>query len=829
MTPLRENGNELSGAFTEERVFPVSFGQQRLWIIDQIFPGITTYNVPLFLRLTGPLKIRALELSLQTIVHRHETLRTRFAARDGVPAQIVASTCTMPLQTTDLRSSIEENLEQDALLLAQRELNTSFNLSEAPLIRARLVRLTPTNHILLITLHHIISDGSSAELLTRELAQYYAAFSTGQQPSIKSLPMQYSEFSIIQRRLFQSGQLDSQFLYWRKILAGTPTLHTLPCDLSRPEQPSYSGATVTLHLDNDLMDGLSDLARRHRATTFMVLVTAFQVLLSKCSGQTDLVVGTPVSGRTMVEAEPLIGFFVNTIVLRSHVNRNLRFTELLHNARVSLLNAIAHQDIPFDMVVEKLGVPRTLNHNPIFQIMFSTFKAAVQDQHFGDLIATPYIVESTTSRFDLSVNVIEAFNGSWWLQAEYSTELFYRGRIATMLQEYKMILEAIVKDVEQYLSQLYEVSTTHATPKFANDLATHSFGSKGTGSSSATGLQITSQPDAIERRLAKLWGQLLKVKLPIGVDDDFFALGGNSLLAVRLIAEVNRSFGKQIPVSSLFLDKTIRGMSHRLRGNEPGTLSFTAIAKSGSLPPLFAAGCSREYSDLSGAFGTNQPFYQLDVFALQEERLVAGKAMLMTVEQIAEHFIREIRRIQSSGPYFLAGTCEGGVVALEIARQLTRQGHQIGLLMEFDTPVTGYFSKVSKTKHFLWALSKGRFLKSLSQLVRRLFFRWFEETDRELHIWDTIWGAVRAYDPSPSFGGPICVFRASELLWPVDDVAIGWERLGSLTICDVPGDHVRMFCNRTTQRIIQETLLAAQTRHASQRTASKKGATWIRC
>ena len=296
MTPLRENGNELSGAFTEERVFPVSFGQQRLWIIDQIFPGITTYNVPLFLRLTGPLKIPALELSLQTIVHRHETLRTRFAARDGVPAQIVASTCTMPLQTTDLRSSIEENLEQDALLLAQRELNTSFNLSEAPLIRARLVRLTPTNHILLITLHHIISDGSSAELLTRELAQYYAAFSTGQQPSIKSLPMQYSEFSIIQRRLFQSGQLDSQFLYWRKILAGTPTLHTLPCDLSRPEQPSYSGATVTLHLDNDLMDGLSDLARRHRATTFMVLVTAFQVLLSKCSGQTDLVVGTPVSG-----------------------------------------------------------------------------------------------------------------------------------------------------------------------------------------------------------------------------------------------------------------------------------------------------------------------------------------------------------------------------------------------------------------------------------------------------------------------------------------------------------------------------------------------------
>ena len=424
----------------------------------------------------------------------------------------------------------------------------------------------------------------------------------------------------------------SQFLYWREILRGAPTLHTLPCDLLRPEQPSYSGATLTLHLADDLMNGLSDLARRHRATTFMILATAFQVLLSKCSGQADLVIGIPMSGRTMVEAEPLIGFFVNTIVLRLHVSRNLRFTELLLNTRNSLLNAIAHQDIPFDLVVEKLGVPRMLNHNPIFQIMFSTFKAAVQDRHFGNLVATPYVVKSTTSRFDLSVNVVEGFNGSWWLQAEYSTELFRTERIATMLQEYKLVLEAIVKDAEQRILHLYEVSTAHTTSMVSNDLATHSFGSKNNDSSTATALQISVQSDTIERKLVKLWGRALKVKVPVGVDDDFFALGGSSLLAIRLIAEVSRLFGKRIPVSSLFLDRTIRGMAARLRGDEPGTVSFIAIARSGALPPLFAAGCRREYRDLSRALGTNQPFYQLDVFALQEERLIAGKSMLGTVE-----------------------------------------------------------------------------------------------------------------------------------------------------------------------------------------------------
>ena len=743
-----------------------------------------------------------------------------------MPVQIVAPTCTSHLHTTDLRSSIEGNLlEQDALSLAQRELNRSFNLSEGPLIRAQLVRLTSTNNILLITLHHIINDGWSAELLTRELAQYYAAFSTGRRPSIQSLPMQYSEFSIIQRRLLQSGHFDSQFSYWRNILAGAPAVHTLPCDLLRPEQPSYSGATLSVHLDKDLMDGLSDLARRHRATKFMVLAAAFQVLLFKCSGQTDLVIGIPVSGRTMVEAEPLIGFFVNTIVLRARVDRNHRFAELLNTARDALLSAMAHQDVPFDLVVARLGVPRTLNHNPIFQIMFSTFKAAVQDRHFGGLVATPYIVEPTTSRFDLSVNVVEGFNGYWWLQAEYSTELFYQERIATMLREYKMILDSIVKNVEQSLSQLCEAPKTHPMPTFY-DLATSSFAANETVSYSTTGTQITSQPDAIERRLARLWGQLLKVKSPTGIDDDFFALGGNSLLAIKLITEVSRSFGKQLPVSSLFLDRTIRGMANRLRGNEPGTLSFTAIAKSGTLPPLFAAGCAREYRDLSRALGTNQPFYQLDVFALQEERLIAGKLMLTTVEQVAEHFIREIRRVQSRGPYFLAGTCEGGIVALEVARQLTRQGDQIGLLMEFDTPIAGYFPSVTKTKHLLWALNQGRLSQSLSRFVRRKFLRWFKvETSREQHIWDTIWTAVRTYDPYPPFGGPICVFRAEELHWPVEDVGKGWERLGSLTICDVPGDHVRMYCNKTTQRIIREKLLAAQARYASERTAVKEGAT----
>jgi acyl carrier protein len=828
MPPDKTN---LSAPSKGQRIFPLSVSQQRLWIIDQLHPGITAYNISVSLRLAGQLNSQWLEHSLQAIVHRHETLRTTFALRAGVPVQIVKSTCRIPFHIWDLTVSSSTDLEGEAFSRACEELQKSFDLSEGPLVRANLMRLGPTNHILLLTLHHIISDALSAELFARELAEHYAAFSTGQRPSLKPLPMQYSEFAIIQRRLLKDGHFAKQLSYWRETLAGAPTLHNLVCDRERPEQPTYSGATETLRLDADLITDLREFARNHRATFFMLLTATFQVLLSKFSGQLDIVIGIPALGRTLVETEPLIGFFVNTIVLRSSLGDNPNFIEILSRVREGLLDAMAHQDVPFDLLVDEIGVPRTLNHNPIFQIMFATFRAAVQARDFGPLIATPYVVKTYTSRFDLSVNVIEGFGGTWWLHAEYSTDLFDRARIITMLQAYKKILKSILTNYDQRLSDLCSSPSLDPLPTIANKPTISKGGPEpindarmrpgaietarrqNAAPASCARTQDALRLDSFERKLTEIWQTFLNVS-PINLDDDFFELGGNSLIAITLIVEVNRSFDKRIPVSSLFLDKTIRAMAKRLRGERVGNSSFVPLIETGTRPPLFAAGCSREYRDLSRALGADQPFYQMDVYALQEECLLAGKALLETVEEIAEHFVGAIRKVQPYGPYFLAGQCEGGIVALEIARYLTRQGSKVGVLMEFDTPVTGYFpKKMAWYNHLTFRARRQRgWLRLLWLRLHRLFRR--KSISTESYIWIIILDALRAYGTSKSFDGVISVFRAKQLLWDVEDVALGWDRLGSLAIYDVPGDHVQMFTNKTTQRIIGDVLVDAQSQQA---------------
>src|SRR6516164_776616 len=337
-----------------------------------------------------------------------------------------------------------------------------------------------------------------------------------------------------------------------------------------------------------------------------------------------------------------------------------------------------------------------LGYNPLFQIMFATFRAAVQSRQFGPLTASPYVIGGNTSRFDLSVNVIEGLDNTWWVQAEYSTELFDHPRITSMLEAYTMLLRTILADSHRQISDLQishfgedisanvqQSSTPDAMPtsiagSSVNGRA-HSWPDRLSKSIASTNTGSAAPPIDFEGKLIDIWQQRLKIS-SIGVDDDFFALGGNSLLAIALVAEVNRAFGSKLPVSSLFRDGTIRSMGNRLRGRSAWKSSFVPLTETGIKPPLFAAGCSREYKDLSRALGSDQPFYQMDVYALQEERLMAGAPLLTTVQDIADYFVRDILSRRPIGPYILAGQCEGSVVALEIARQLQRKGHEIGAL-----------------------------------------------------------------------------------------------------------------------------------------------------
>ncbi|HZD93413.1 MAG TPA: condensation domain-containing protein, partial [Candidatus Sulfotelmatobacter sp.] len=314
----------------EEAVFfPASFAQQRLWFIDQLAPGRATYNLPGALRVRGKLDVAVLERTLQEITRRHEMLRTRFVALDGEPQQVIEDHVKVQLPVVDLTFiSGEEERESEARRLAREEAQQPFDLKQAPLMRGKLLRLGELNHVLLFTMHHIISDAWSMGVLIEEVSVLYDAFSAGRPSPLPELPIQYADYSMWQRECLEKGVLEEQLAYWKQQLAGVSMLQ-LPTDRPRPTVLSQSGATCDFEIDANLTQKLNKLAEEHGTTLFMVLLAAFQTLLYRYSGQHDIAVGTPIAGRSSGETEKLIGFFINTLVLRVDLSDRPSFTELL--------------------------------------------------------------------------------------------------------------------------------------------------------------------------------------------------------------------------------------------------------------------------------------------------------------------------------------------------------------------------------------------------------------------------------------------------------------------------------------------------------------------
>ena len=819
-----------------EECFPLSPSQRRFWILYQLHPGSAAYHIPVSLRLTGPLAFDALERSLQAIAGRHGSLRTTFGVRDGAPCQFVKPHCEIPLQLVDISTHEASDLEARAYSSVYAEIQRPFDLANGPLLRAALVRLGPEHHILVSTMHHIVSDGWSAELFVHELAELYAGLSAGRVPSLKPLPIQYSDFTMLQLNTTARERIQRQLSFWQRTLADAPALHDLPCDHARPEEPSYAGESRTLQLDNELIARLLGFARRQRVTLFCLLAAVFQMLLLKLSNRQDVIIGIPVSGRTMVETEDLIGLFVNTIVLRTSFSGDPSFIDVLGQVRHNLMDAISHQDVPFDMIVDTVRPARSLSYNPVFQIMFATFRAAVQSRRFGQLTGTPYVVEKNTSPFDLSVNVIEGIDNTWWVQAEYSTELFDSARIDRLLNTYLALLQSILIDGHLRLSDV-RLSNEAAPPPGsaiepvasaasaesiryspARTDAASSQDSAGRVDVSANDRGTAIPFDDVERKLKEVWQKFLGVS-PIGVDTDFFELGGNSLLAVAMIADLNRIFEKKIPVTTLFRNPTIRQLAQPLREHSIPKSSFFPLVRTGTKPPFFVAGCNYRFRDLSRALGSDQPFFQMDAFALQDERRIANEPLLTTIEDIAAEFTREIIAVQGAGPYFLAGQCEGGIVALEIARQLQRDGHRIGALIQLDTALTGDIRNTAFRQLVLESFRRNEAPQRAMRFIRRQIRQMFDRTTAtQDHIWNVIWNAVAAYGIDKTFDGEMVLFRANGLT----ERTAGWERIGTLKVFDVPGYHDSFLSDQGAQAIIRRVLEQLQRQNPESRPPSER-------
>ncbi|MFL5351286.1 amino acid adenylation domain-containing protein, partial [Archangium sp.] len=431
---------------------PLSFSQQRLWFLDQLEPGSSVYNMPVALRFSGKADPEALRRALDELVRRHESLRTLFTSRNGEPAQLILPSLTLPLEVVDLQDVPAAEREARAQELARQEAQRPFDLARGPLLRAALLRLGAEDHVLLVTLHHIVSDGWSMGVLVREVASLYAAFAAGQQPSLPPLPIQYADFAVWQREWLQGEVLDSQLGYWKQQLSGAAHLE-LATDKPRPPVQTFRGDSLPVVLPKELSESLKALSTRLGVTPFMTLLAGLQVLLHRYSGQDDISVGSPIAGRRGTELESLIGFFVNTLVLRSRFSPDTSFRGLLEQVRDTTLAAYEHQDVPFEKLVEQLQPQRDLSRSPFFQVAFVLQNAPVEALRLPDLTLRPLQQSSTTAKFEWTLSLTDmpgGFTGS----LEYNTDLFEPGTVARAMEHLRILLEGAVANPEARLSEL---------------------------------------------------------------------------------------------------------------------------------------------------------------------------------------------------------------------------------------------------------------------------------------------------------------------------------------------------------------------------------------
>jgi amino acid adenylation domain-containing protein len=445
------------GSVSRAGALPVSFAQQRLWFLDQMEGAGSAYNMPGALRLEGTLDVAALQESLTEIVRRHEALRTTFTIVAGQALQVIHPPAPLPLAMIDLQPLPEAARDEEAQRLAGEEARLPFDLARDLLIRATLVRLSPASHVLLVTMHHIASDGWSWSIFMRELSILYDAFSQGLASPLPALPIQYADFAMWQRQWLDGDALERQLAYWRKQLAGVPALLELPTDRPRPPVKTYHGNVHRFVISDDLTQQLKSLGRNTASTLFMVLEAAFGVLLSRYSGQDDVAIGIPIANRSRSETEPLIGCFLNTLVLRNDLSGDPTFEELLRRVRRMALDAYANQDLPFEQLVDTLQPERNLSHTPLFQVMFALQNTPQAILELPGLRLQSLQPESVTAKFDLAL-VMEEVEGGLPAFIEYNTDLFDTETIQRLAAHFETLLSEIVAHPEHAISHFQLLS-----------------------------------------------------------------------------------------------------------------------------------------------------------------------------------------------------------------------------------------------------------------------------------------------------------------------------------------------------------------------------------
>lgn len=815
---------------SREADLPLSLAQQRLWSLDRLVPDTSIYNVPLAFRLTGVLDVAAMEKSVGEIARRHEILRTTFPGVDGKPLQKISRATTFHLPVIDLQNLPQNQREVEARKMASQEAQQPFNLAEGPLWRVKLLRLAEDEHWLLVTLHHIVADGWSLTLFLRELSAHYKA------SPLPELPIQYADFASWDRQWLQGEAIASQLNYWQQHLGDSiPPLH-LPANLPASTIQTYQGAIQRRVLSKNLTDDLKSLSQREGVSLFVTLLMAFKTLLNRYTGQEDIVVTSPVLGRNQSEIENLIGYFNNILPLRTDLSGNPNFQDLLRRGSQVTTAAYEHQDLPFQELAE-------LVRTPLNRAIFGLQKAPNQALDLPGINATRLDIHRGMVDFDLSLFVEE--NGEiLTVVMEYKTDLFDSTTISQMLDNYQNLLESFVANPQQHISSIPRLKATQ-TERLIDE--------NGVSASCYQAQKPTfvAPRNGLEIQVAKIWEKVLDIQ-PIGIRDNFFCdLGGTSLLAVKLFAEIEKAFNKNLPLSTLLQAPTVEQFANLIsqEGWSGSWSSLVPIQTGGSKPPLFCihavGGNVLTYVALARHLGTDQPVYGIQAQGID------GKGSFQTsLEEMAANYIKAIRTVQPEGPYYLGGLSGGGIIAFEMSQQLVAQGEKVALLALFDSynpdylrarfiaddkyrrenfsitrsilermdwywhlqnqlkrglRVLGHFSQLETQEKLSYLLEKAnkfqdKTLQKLELIVYKLDPRPGRPLPylmREAAITNTYMKVLLDYRPKV-YPGKVTLFRASQGIFMSseggDNDELGWDKVaaGGLEIHKVPGDHASL-------------------------------------
>jgi amino acid adenylation domain-containing protein len=789
---------------------PLSSTQRRLWFLDRLNPGSTAYTIPAALRLRGALDLPALRRSLDAIVERHEILRTTFPVSNGEPVQQVGPRASLPMRVDDLRHVASADRQAEILRRARAAAAIPFQLDRGPLVRATLLVLDDTDHVLIVTMHHIVSDGWSIGIFLRELLASHDAFASGGEPEMVPLPIQFADFALWQHARLSGSELDRQVAYWRARLAGAPALLALSTDRPRPAVESHRGDRRPIVVPAPLRAALVSAGQRKGATPFMTLLAAWQALLSRYTGQPDIVVGSPIAGRTMHETEPLIGCFVNTLPLRTDVSGDPTFAELLGRVRDTTLEAYEHDDVPFEHLVEALQPRRSLSHAPVFQVMFVLQNTPMPGRTGRMLDVESIELPGDTSKFDLTLALVEtpaALHGT----LEYATDLFDRQTIDAMTVDYLALLSAVAASPDAPISTLMpDVTWLTGRARTAAD----AIAAPGAARSPDTAT-------AEELAIAAIWQDVLGVP-QVRPDEDFFALGGHSLLAVRMLLRIRDSLHVDVELRQFFAQPTVAGLAALVAcgGREPRPA--TPVARS-PLVRLHGGSDARRcycvhpgggqvfwYRALASRLGTD-----VTVDGLEARGLDGAQPPHVRIEAMAASYLDAIADAEPREPYALVGWSLGGLVALEMAQQLAALGREVDALVLLDTRLVG-----DRPAHVDESMLLARFVRDLAALAGQpppllpaLEGLGAEEQlaavvdcSVEAGLWPRAAGADRlrrqydvfranaramlAYDAGAYAAGPIWYFEAE-----ASAGASGpWRGIaaGGLVLRTVPGDHYTM-------------------------------------